>query len=117
MNTNKLNQHLENKTNQDIKEMVSKVMDLLKQFDEETKKSGTTEYYHIDNEIFEMLTTEFSNAARHKLASITYMNDGKVCLNGKWLNQLFLSVFKDRFFDKILDNRTKDLLNKVELLD
>ena len=31
--------------------------------------------------------------------------------------QLFLSVFKDRFFDKILDNRTKDLLNKVELLD
>ena len=31
MNTNKLNQHLENKTNQDIKEMVSKVMDLLKQ--------------------------------------------------------------------------------------
>ena len=31
MNTNKLNQHLENKTNQDIKEMVSKVMDLQKQ--------------------------------------------------------------------------------------
>ena len=37
MNTNKLNQHLENKTNQDIKEMVSRVMDLLKQFDDETK--------------------------------------------------------------------------------
>ncbi len=30
MNTNKLNQHLENITNQDIKEMVSRVMDLLK---------------------------------------------------------------------------------------
>mgnify|MGYP003140428843 CR=1 FL=1 len=115
MNTNKLNQHLENKTNQDIKEMVSRVMDLLKQFDEETKKSSISDYY-VDGEVFDMLTTEFSNQ-RPKPASITYMNEGKVCLNGKWLNQLFLSVFKDRFFDKILDNRTKDLLNKVELLD
>ena len=78
MNTNKLNQHLENKTNQDIREMVSKVMDLLKQFDEETKKSGTTEYYHIDNEIFKMLTTEFSNAKRNKPAYITYMNNEKL---------------------------------------
>ena len=115
MNTNKLNQHLENKTNQDIKEMVSRVMDLLKQFDDETKKSSISDYY-VDGEVFEMLTTKYSNQ-RPKSASITYMNNGKVCLNGKWLNQLFLSVFKDRFFDKILDNRTKDLLNKVELLD
>ena len=115
MNTNKLNQHLENKTNQDIKEMVSRVMDLLKQFDDETKKSSISDYY-VDGEVFDMLMTEYSSRVP-KSASITYMNDGKVALNGKWLNQLFLSVFKDRFFDKILDNRTKDLLNKVELLD
>jgi len=115
MNTNKLNQHLENKTNQDIKEMVSRVMDLLKQFDDETKKSSISDYY-VDGEVFEMLIKEYSSS-NTKQASITYMNNGKVCLNGKWLNQLFLSVFKDRFFDKILDNRTKDLLNKVELLD
>ena len=116
MNTNKLNQHLENKTNQDIKEMVSRVMDLLKQFDNETKKNGSDDYY-IDGKVFEMLTTEFSNSKTSGPASISYMSNGKICLNGKWLNQLFLSVFENRFFDKILDNRTKDLLNKVELLD
>ena len=116
MNTNKLNQHLENKTNQDIKEMVSRVMDLLKQFDEETTHPSISDYY-VDGKVFDMLTTEFSNSKTSGPASISYMNNGKVCLNGKWLNQLFLSVFKDRFFDKILDNRTKDLLNKVELLD
>ena len=116
MNTNKLNQHLENKTNQDIKEMVSRVMDLLKQFDEETKQSSISDYY-VDGKVFNMLTTEFSNSKTSGPASISYMKDGKICLNGKWLNQLFLSVFENRFFDKILDNRTKDLLNKVELLD
>tara|TARA_R100000231_G_scaffold70872_3_gene56053 strand:- start:1968 stop:2315 length:348 start_codon:yes stop_codon:yes gene_type:complete len=115
MKTNKLNQHLENKTNQDIKEMVSRVMDLIKQFDNETKKNGSDDYY-IDGKVFEMLTTKYSNRSP-KSASITYMNNGKIALNGKWLDQLFLSLFKDRFFEKILDNRTKDLLNKVELLD
>ena len=116
MNTNKLNQHLENKTNQDIKEMVSKVMDLLKQFDEETKNNYTTENYYLDSEIFDMLTTEYVSSASRP-ASVTFMNDGSVCLNGKWLNQLFLNMFRQRFFEKILDNRTKDLLSKVELLD
>ena len=36
MKTNTLNKHLENKTNQDIKEMVTKIMKLLEQFNDET---------------------------------------------------------------------------------
>ena len=118
MKTNTLNKHLENKTNQDIKEMVTKIMKLLEQFNDETFTSNIrkNDTYYISGEVFEMLTTKYSNS-KSKQSSITYMNNGQVALNGKWLNEFFLDLFRVRFFDKVLDNRTKDLLNKVELLD
>ena len=95
-----------NKKNKSLKDLKKELKDI----------NTALQEMSVGGEAFEMLTTKYSNQANQK-SSITYMNNGQVALNGKWLREFFLDLFRVRFFDKVLDNRTKDLLNKVELLD
>ena len=104
MNINKLNQHLEDKSRQDITEMVNEILDIIERNDKK---------YNLQHESFYHLKIN-KNDRRSMKEKIVY--EDKLCRINN-IRDIFRSMFKDRYFDRILKRRTEDLLSKVELLD
>lgn len=103
MNTNTLNRHLENKSTQDITEMVNEILDII---DRNDKK------YNLEHEDFYHL--KINKNDRNCIEEIVY-EDKLFKMNN--IRDMLRSMFKERYFNRILKRRTEDLLNKVELLD
>ena len=102
MNTNTLNRHLENKTTQDVSEMVKEIMDIFEKYDKK---------YNLEHESFHLLQINKTIDGHKKIV----FEDKLFKLND--IHNMLRVLFKDRYFNRILKRRTEDLLNKVELLD
>tara|TARA_R100001015_G_C4614168_1_gene169975 strand:+ start:43 stop:354 length:312 start_codon:yes stop_codon:yes gene_type:complete len=103
MNTNTLNKHLENKSKQDITEMVNEILDII---DRNDKK------YNLEHESFYLLRINKND--RNCKEKIVYEDKLFKVSN---MRDMLRNMFKDRYFSRILKRRTEDLLTKVELLD
>jgi hypothetical protein len=102
MNTNTLNEHLENKSRGDITKMVNEILYILDKYDEE---------YDIRHQNFYLLQIDkFKNSKQ----IIAY--EDRLCKINN-IRDMLRNLLNDRYFDRILKTRTENLLKKVELLD
>jgi len=104
MNTNQLNKHLENKSIKDVTKMVTEMLDIIDKYDKE---------YNLEHESFFLLKIANKND-RYSKEEIVY--EDKLFKMSDIRNML-RTMFKDRYFNRILKRKTEDLLNKIELLD
>ena len=103
MDTNTLNRHLENKAKQDITKMVIEILDIIERNDKK---------YNLEHESFYLL--QINKKERYSKEEIVY--EDKLCKISN-IRDMLRTMFKDRYFNRIVKRRTEDLLNKVELLD
>ena len=102
MNTNTLNEHLENKSRGDITKMVNEILYILDKYDEE---------YNIRHQNFYLLQIEKFKGSKQIIAY-----EDRLCKINN-IRDMLRNLLKDRYFDRILKTRTENLLKKVELLD
>ena len=103
MNTNTLNKHLENKSTKDITKMVTEILDIIDRYDKE---------YNLEHENFYLMQINKNDINCKE--NIVYEDKLFKMSN---IRNMLRTMFKDRYFDRILKRRTEDLLSKVELLD
>ena len=102
MNTDNVNKHLENKTKKDISNMVREIEELILRYDRE---------YNIRFEDF-FLIKIVEDKRNYETNEILFDKS----IKRLQFTKLLRSLLKDRYYNSILKKRTKDLLDKVELL-
>ena len=102
MNTNNLNRHLENKAKKDVANMVTEIENILARYDKE---------YNIEFEDFFLI--KIIEEKRYETNEILFDKS----IKRLQFTKLLRSLLTDRYYNSILKKRTKDLLDKVELLD
>ena len=103
MNTNTLNKHLENKSTQDITKMVTEILDIIDRYDKE---------YNLEHENFYLMQINKNDINCKE--NIVYEDK---LFRMRDMRNMLRTMFKDRYFNRILKRKTEDLLNKIELLD
>lgn len=103
MNTNTLNKHLENKSTKDITKMVTEILDIIDRYDKE---------YNLEHENFYLMQINKNDINCKE--NIVYEDK---LFRTRDMRNMLRTMFKERYFNRILTRRTEDLLSKVELLD
>ena len=103
MNTNTLNKHLENKSTKDIAKMVTEILDIIDRYDKE---------YNLEHENFYLMQINKNDINCKE--NIVYEDK---LFRTRDMRNMLRTMFKERYFNRILTRRTEDLLSKVELLD